>query len=206
MVEHLTPVVGAFPIRGMGTRVRSERALALLLLCCSCSPHAEALLAAAVLPQLSRGRAALLTTRRLAHPTAVSQAAAVVAAPTNGTGGSDGGLLLMTSYEATIRLLLDEIAATTAGDQIFLQLYLLEGGASSEAVLAALEEAGARRGVRVTFVLDVSYVSMLSRLTEKTTTLGAAAPTGASPTIASTRSSCAARAARAEAPRPSSGG
>ena len=165
------PVVGAFPICGMGTRVRSERALALLLLCCSCSPHAEALLAAAVLPQLSRGRAALLTTRRLPHPTAVSQAAAVVAAPTNGTGGSDGGLLLMTSYEATIRLLLDEIAATTAGDQIFLQLYLLEGGASSEAVLAALEEAGARRGVRVTFVLDVSYVSMLSRLTEKTTTL-----------------------------------
>ena len=153
----------------------SERALtvALLLLCC-CSPHVEALLASAVVPQLGRGRAALLTTRRLAHhPTAsgaVSQAA-VVAAPTNGTGGSDGGLLLMTSYDATIRLLLDEIAATTAGDQIFLQLYLLEGGASSEAVLAALEEAGARRGVRVTFVLDVSYVSMLSRLTEKTTTL-----------------------------------
>ena len=145
----------------------------LRLLCCCSPPHAEALLATALVPQLGRGRAALQTTGRLAHPTAsgaVSQVAAFTA-PTNGTGGSDGGLLLMTSYEATIRLLLDEIAATTAGDQIFLQLYLLEGGASSEAVLAALEEAGAQRGVRVTFVLDVSYVSMLSRLTEKTTTL-----------------------------------
>ena len=153
--------------------LQASLALPLLLFCC-CSPHVEALLASAAVPQLSRGQHALLPTRRLAHhPTAssaVSQAA-VVAAPTNGTGGSDGGLLLMTSYDATIRLLLDEIADTTAGDQIFLQLYLLEGGASSEAVLAALEEAGARRGVRVTFVLDVSYVSMLSRLTEKTTTL-----------------------------------
>ena len=152
----------------------SQLAAALLrLLCCCSPPHAEALLATALVPQLGRGRAALQTTGRLAHPTAsgaVSQVAAFTA-PTNGTGGSDGGLLLMTSYEATIRLLLDEIAATTAGDQIFLQLYLLEGGASSEAVLAALEEAGAQRGVRVTFVLDVSYVSMLSRLTEKTTTL-----------------------------------
>lgn len=94
-----------------------------------------------------------------------------VAAPANGTSERAGGLLLMTSYDASIRLLLDEVAATAAGDQIFLQLYLLEGGASSEAVLAALEEAGSQRGVRVTFVLDVSYVSMLSRLTEKTTTL-----------------------------------
>ena len=154
--------------------LQASLALPLLLFCC-CSPQVEALLAsAAAVPQLSRGQHALLPTRRLAHHPiasgAVSQAA-VVAAPTNGTGGSDGGLLLMTSYDATIRLLLDEIADTTAGDQIFLQLYLLEGGASSEAVLAALEEAGARRGVRVTFVLDVSYVSMLSRLTEKTTTL-----------------------------------
>ena len=151
--------------------LEASLALPLLLFCC-CSPHVEALSAA--VPQLSRGQHALLPTRRLAHhPTALSAVsqAAVVAAPTNGTGGSDGGLLLMTSYDATIRLLLDEIADTTAGDQIFLQLYLLEGGASSEAVLAALEEAGARRGVRVTFVLDVSYVSMLSRLTEKTTTL-----------------------------------
>ena len=78
---------------------------------------------------------------------------------------------LLTSYDATIALLEDEIAACSRGDEVFLQLYLLEGGSSSEAVLAALEEAGASRGVRVTFVLDVSYVSMLSRLTEKTTTL-----------------------------------
>ena len=78
---------------------------------------------------------------------------------------------LLTSYDATIALLEDEIAACSRGDEVFLQLYLLEGGSSSEAVLASLEAAGAERGVRVTFVLDVSYVSMLSRLTEKTTTL-----------------------------------
>eukprot|EP00966_Prymnesium_polylepis_P062475 1449658-Prymnesium_polylepis.1 len=81
------------------------------------------------------------------------------------------GLELLDSYERTTQTLLDEIADTERGDRIFFQLYLLEGGESSERVLAALEEAGATRGVRVAFGLDVSYVSMLSRLTEKTTTL-----------------------------------
>ena len=80
-------------------------------------------------------------------------------------------LRLLDSYSNTMQMLLDEIADTESGDRIFFQLYLLEGGASSEKVLAALEHAGASRGVQVSFGLDVSYVSMLSRLTEKTTTL-----------------------------------
>ena len=80
-------------------------------------------------------------------------------------------LRLLDSYTNTMEMLLDEIADTESGDRIFFQLYLLEGGASSEKVLAALEDAGASRGVQVSFGLDVSYVSMLSRLTEKTTTL-----------------------------------
>ena len=67
--------------------------------------------------------------------------------------------------------LLDEIAATQAGDRIDIGLYLFEGGRSSEAVLAALTEAGRARGVQVCFQLDVSYVSMISRIVEKTDTL-----------------------------------
>ena len=58
-----------------------------------------------------------------------------------------------------------------AGDSIDLGMYLLEGGDSSERVLGALERAGSDRGVRVRFNLDVSYVSQISRLTERTTTL-----------------------------------
>lgn len=60
---------------------------------------------------------------------------------------------------------------THAGDRIDIGLYLLEGGQSSERLLAALEEAGSTRGVRVNFQLDVSYVSMISRIVEKTDTL-----------------------------------
>jgi len=78
---------------------------------------------------------------------------------------------LYDSYDASIEMLLSEIAATSAGDRIAVGLYLLEGGTSSERVLAALESAGVERGVRVSFGLDVSYVSMISRLTEKTDTL-----------------------------------
>ena len=51
-----------------------------------------------------------------------------------------------------------------------LGLYLLEGGESSARVLDALEAAGGR-GARVSFVLDVSYVSEISRLIERTDTL-----------------------------------
>lgn len=78
---------------------------------------------------------------------------------------------LLDSYEACIESLLDEIAATQAGDRIDIGLYLFEGGQSSEAVLAALTEAGRARGVQVCFQLDVSYVSMISRIVEKTDTL-----------------------------------
>ncbi len=70
---------------------------------------------------------------------------------------------LVEGYGMATRLLLDEIAATERGDMIELGIYLLEGGESSESVLAALEQAGGR-GVRVHFAIDVSYVSMISRL------------------------------------------
>ena len=56
---------------------------------------------------------------------------------------------LVTSYSACTALLLDEIAATEAGDEINLGIYLLEGGESSERVLGALVEAGSSRGVSV---------------------------------------------------------
>ena len=78
---------------------------------------------------------------------------------------------VINSYSGAIDLLLDEIADTQQGDEISLCLYLLEGGESSERVLVALEEAGKSRGVSVRFRLDVSYVSAISRLIEKTDTL-----------------------------------
>ena len=46
-----------------------------------------------------------------------------------------------------------------------------EGGLKAAQVLAALEEAGDGRGVRVLFSLDVSYVSIISRIIERTDTL-----------------------------------
>lgn len=87
---------------------------------------------------------------------------------------SDANLLpvqLHESYESSIAALLDEISTTSAGDRVELSLYLIEGGDSSERVLAALQAAGRQRGVQVHFGLDVSYVSMISRLTERTDTL-----------------------------------
>ena len=78
---------------------------------------------------------------------------------------------LVTSYSACVALLLDEISDTGEGDEIDLGIYLIEGGTSSERVLGALAEAGMTRGVRVNFGLDVSYVSMISRIIEKTDTL-----------------------------------
>ena len=83
---------------------------------------------------------------------------------------ADSGFAVVNSYDGAISLLLDEIASTQKGDAINLSLYLLEGGKSSERVLTALEEAGTR-GVNVIFGLDVSYVSAISRLIEKTDTL-----------------------------------
>ena len=67
------------------------------------------------------------------------------------------GPVLLDSYDTTTEKLLEEIAATELGDEIFFQLYLLEAGVSSERVLSALSEAGSQRGVQVRFGLDVSY-------------------------------------------------
>ena len=95
-----------------------------------------------------------------ASPRSTIRATAIGAAdtPTTATAlpSDSSGPTLLSSYEDTIQLLLAEINACAPGDRIFLQLYLLEPGLSSEQVLAALEEAGSRRGVQVTFVLDVS--------------------------------------------------
>ncbi|EOD08925.1 hypothetical protein EMIHUDRAFT_456339 [Emiliania huxleyi CCMP1516] len=77
---------------------------------------------------------------------------------------------LLTSYGQLVGSLVDEVALATAGDTVELGLYLLEGGDSSARVLDALETAGGR-GVHVSFVLDVSYVSEISRLIERTDTL-----------------------------------
>ena len=77
---------------------------------------------------------------------------------------------LISSYSQATDVLLAEISGCEAGDRIDLSIYLLEAGASTEAVLAALLSAGAR-GVRVHYALDISYVSMISRLAERTTTL-----------------------------------
>ena len=82
----------------------------------------------------------------------------------------DGHLQLLTSYQQLVGALLDEVALSTTGDTVELGLYLLEGGDSSARVLDALEAAGGR-GARVSFVLDVSYVSEISRLIERTDTL-----------------------------------
>ena len=82
---------------------------------------------------------------------------------------------LVTSYDACCELLLSEIQASQAGDEITLGIYLLEGGSSSNRVLSALEEAGRQRDVRVNFALDVSYVSMISR-TKKTTSTAEEVP------------------------------
>ena len=112
----------------------------------------------------------------LCHGSAVPCLRARLSAPrlcaTSSVSSSvDSGFQLCTSYAAAVDLLLDEVAATEAGDEISLSLYLLESGRSSERVLDALEEAGTSRGVRVSFGLDVSYVSAISRLIEKTDTL-----------------------------------
>ena len=137
-------------------------------------PHRSTLLVLASLLVNARGLVRVHMTRRApASLVSRSRAAPCSMHPDEAACevGVSRGLLLLDSYERTTSTLLEEITDTARGDRIFFQLYLLEGGSSSEQVLAALEEAGLRRGVQVSFGLDVSYVSMLSRLTEKTTTL-----------------------------------
>jgi hypothetical protein len=87
----------------------------------------------------------------------ISCSAKPVPAASRTTADSMQGLKLLDSYAATTDQLLQEIAATEEGEEIFFQLYLFEDGLSSERVLAALLEAGSRRGVLVKFGLDVSY-------------------------------------------------
>ena len=144
------------------------RSTAPLLLCCLTAPASALLLLPGHHPRLSRRRPKAIFA---SASEAALRRASTLDASGESTATASAGLQLFTSYDATVELLLEEIGACDAGDHIFLQLYLLEGGSSSEAILAALEEAGSSRGASVTFVLDVSYVSEISRLIERTDTL-----------------------------------
>lgn len=77
---------------------------------------------------------------------------------------------LIVDYDAAVEALLAEIEATGAGDRITLCVYIIEPGASSERVLAALA-AAAERGVEVSISVDATASSKLSRLWERTRTL-----------------------------------
>lgn len=81
---------------------------------------------------------------------------------------------LLADYPQAIHALLEELGGLGSGDEARLELYLLEPGESSQAVLAALR-AAAERGVRVRVALDASAASALSRLVEGTGTLRGAA-------------------------------
>ncbi len=77
---------------------------------------------------------------------------------------------LLVDYDAALAALLTEVEACAAGDAITLRLYIIEPGASSEAVLDALGRA-AERGVTVAISVDATAASRLSRLWERTSTL-----------------------------------
>lgn len=77
---------------------------------------------------------------------------------------------LLVDYDRALAALLEELASLGPGDEARLELYLLEPGDSSRAVLAGLEAAAAR-GARARVALDRSAASALSRLVERTGTL-----------------------------------
>lgn len=77
---------------------------------------------------------------------------------------------LIQGYDAAIEALRGEVERTGPGDEVVLNVYLLEGGRSSEQVLADLV-AAARRGARVSLSVDGTAASTLSRVVERTTSL-----------------------------------
>lgn len=77
---------------------------------------------------------------------------------------------LIADYPAAVAAIVAELSGLGPGDEARLELYLLEPGASSQAVLDGLG-AAAGRGARVQVALDASAASALSRLVERTGTL-----------------------------------
>ena len=77
---------------------------------------------------------------------------------------------LLTSYDATVKVIVAEMDNTRAGDHIEFSVYVLEPGESTRRVLASMR-AAAGRGVRVHASLDCSVISSFTRWCEGTATL-----------------------------------
>lgn len=80
---------------------------------------------------------------------------------------------LLDGYAATLTALCEELDSTRCGDTATLLTYVLESGASSQALLASLRAAAAR-GVRLRIGCDRSPLSKLTRWFEGADTLAAA--------------------------------
>lgn len=78
-------------------------------------------------------------------------------------------LNLVTTYPDSINVICREISNCETGDQIVFSLYIWEPGGSSIRVLEELENA-VKRGVRINFDIDRSYVVRFARFVEKTET------------------------------------
>jgi phosphatidylserine/phosphatidylglycerophosphate/cardiolipin synthase-like enzyme len=76
---------------------------------------------------------------------------------------------LLTSYDDVVRAIVNEMDRTAAGDRVEFSVYVMEPGASTDAVLLAMRRA-ATRGVRVDASLDCSVVSAFTSWCEGTTT------------------------------------
>ena len=79
---------------------------------------------------------------------------------------------LLTSYDEVVRAIVAEMDRTAAGDRVEFSVYVMEPGASTDAVLRAMRRA-AKRGVRVDCSLDCSVVSAFTSWCEGTTTQAA---------------------------------
>ena len=79
---------------------------------------------------------------------------------------------LLTSYDEVVRAIVAEMDRTAAGDRVEFSVYVMEPGASTDAVLRAMRRA-ATRGVRVDCSLDCSAVSAFTSWCEGTTTQAA---------------------------------
>ena len=76
---------------------------------------------------------------------------------------------LLTSYDDVVRAIVSEMDRTAAGDRVEFSVYVMEPGASTDAVLLAMRRA-ATRGVRVDVSLDCSVISAFTSWCEGTTT------------------------------------
>lgn len=74
---------------------------------------------------------------------------------------------LITDYEDAVNTICEEVDKSVQGDEIVFSLYIWEPGESSDCILAKLDDA-AKRGVKILFDIDHSYVVRFARLVEKT--------------------------------------